>query len=560
MPEYLPFQQSFAAGEISPKLYGRFDIEGRKAGCEIMENFLALPQGPGELRWGFRKFADFADGTTTVGKVFGFPVDFDTAFYVVITSGKIQVYEEGAYTPVLDTTHPWADTEIPDLQAEITPEGDEMYIVSRLTSPRKLSYTAPSTFALSAITFTSQPAQWVANNYPGTITFFQGRSWWGGTPAQPATFWASKSGVYTDMTTGSLADDAMVYTMSKRGQIQWMAGLKKLLIGTEYHEFTVESSTGLIIPGDITTDVQSSYGSSYVQPALVGDKAVYVSLDGRKLRDIGYVWTEDGWTSRDIIFVSEHLTKDNRVTNLVFAQNSDNLLACVTENNELIMATYERGNDIIGWIRMPITGDIVAVGQVSKNGVNVIGAVFDRGITSDNLTWELFAPDNEYLDCYWVITHGTASTSITGITYLANQTVGVKVDGANHPDITLDASGNGTTDWAGNEIIIGFRYSGKIKTLPLGQILQLGSTVPLSKKWNQIYLKLVESAYPIINGDRPPLRHPSTPMGNPEPLHTGDIKVTGLGWDKYGQVTIIQDLPFKTTVAGIFGESTEEKL
>ena len=41
-----PIQNSFNAGELSPQLKGRPDLEKYKNGCEILENFLPQISGP----------------------------------------------------------------------------------------------------------------------------------------------------------------------------------------------------------------------------------------------------------------------------------------------------------------------------------------------------------------------------------------------------------------------------------------------------------------------------------------------------------------------------------
>ena len=46
-----PIVNSFASGELSPRLYGRTDSPKYASGCETMENFMALPHG-GAMRRG----------------------------------------------------------------------------------------------------------------------------------------------------------------------------------------------------------------------------------------------------------------------------------------------------------------------------------------------------------------------------------------------------------------------------------------------------------------------------------------------------------------------------
>lgn len=54
MAKASPIQNSFNAGELSPQLKGRPDIEKYKSGCEILENFIPQVHGPARKRTGTR--------------------------------------------------------------------------------------------------------------------------------------------------------------------------------------------------------------------------------------------------------------------------------------------------------------------------------------------------------------------------------------------------------------------------------------------------------------------------------------------------------------------------
>ena len=54
MPKITPIQESFAAGEISPKLLGRRTIDGYRSGVREMTNMVADARGPGASRDGFK--------------------------------------------------------------------------------------------------------------------------------------------------------------------------------------------------------------------------------------------------------------------------------------------------------------------------------------------------------------------------------------------------------------------------------------------------------------------------------------------------------------------------
>ncbi len=54
MPAITPLQESFAAGEVSPRLYRRIDIGAFNEGSRSMVNFIASARGPAKSRKGFR--------------------------------------------------------------------------------------------------------------------------------------------------------------------------------------------------------------------------------------------------------------------------------------------------------------------------------------------------------------------------------------------------------------------------------------------------------------------------------------------------------------------------
>ncbi len=54
MPAITPLQESFAAGEVSPRLYRRIDTGAFSQGASSMLNFIAGPRGPAKSRNGFR--------------------------------------------------------------------------------------------------------------------------------------------------------------------------------------------------------------------------------------------------------------------------------------------------------------------------------------------------------------------------------------------------------------------------------------------------------------------------------------------------------------------------
>lgn len=712
MPKSFPLQINFAAGELSENVISRLDLEGYRAGAQVMENFVTLPQGPFYKRYGF-VHKGYHNGRSSFA--IGFPVDNEQAFVLFITGGSDILAYDFANDTVVDTgvNDIYDPADVHELQIAFVPDAYEIYIVHRNYVPYKLTYDkAAGTWTYTVISFTAQPAQWQLQNWPGTIAFHQGRSWWGGTPDQPETIWASKSGAYTNMTVGTAADDGMVYTLANKGAICWMLSHKKLLLGTVNSEYVIEAEGGLLTPSDAEANRQSGYGSAYIQAVLAGNKVLYVSSDQQKIRDLNYQWTEEGWVSRDITFVSDHIFKNDKIRKIDYAPTID-LLTVATESGKMAFATYERGNDVIGWHKHPITGNLVSIATVDYEGKSRVVGSFDRvsrqiaatnvseievmeediyfdccekyegsnvipnpsfevdesdwtlisgsggrtgihsydgswsyaiqktGVNSPSLRSSLInvGADKPFIGHSWIyipttISNGTAKrvaiyvidgilgmgriyasksfsldtpgwqkVEMNGVTIsttvdvkfaiefssssppdigdtiyvddvtlvltipqainiprFASELVGCKIDGAVYPDLLFDSNGDATLPIGGADVQLGFNYISRFASLPLINVAQGASTVPFNKVVSQVFAKIISSAYPKINGKRPPTRTPSTPMDTPEELKSELIKSLSLGYEEEKTFEIVQDLPLKTKIAGLYAILKEEHL
>ena len=557
-----PLQNNFAAGEISPRFLARTDLPGYTAGARELSGFIGLSHGPAVTRGGSKHIISIPG---TNGRLLPFHKDESTSAIIVV-SNDANLYCIDPDAPVLTDvfSSPYANSELQHIQVAMTPGGNWMYFVHTNRSPRKLVWnpTTSTWDSFAAVTWTSKPSEWVTNNYPGCITFFQGRMWLAGTPAEPNQFWGSKSGLYEDMTTGSTADAAISFFNAQHGEIRWMAGIKNLLLGTSRGEFIVTSESGLVTYSDVFIEQQSAFGSKRAAPLVIGNSVLYISPDGRKVRETSYKWTEESWVSRDLTYSSEHITKDRVLKELTFAQNPENLIwgTCEEDTSVIIGSTYEKANNIIGWHKHPSNGIIRSVATIEESGVSRTFALVDRGVT-DQLELELWNEENANLDSYIEIdSTGSPTDQITGGDHLANQTVKVIVDGALHSDVTLDASGEATLDYPGEIIQFGLAYTPYFRSLPFESQIQgdniAGSAMGMQKRWSNIALRLIDSCLPLVNGKRTKDRYPSTPMDTPEELRTGDIKLTNLGWDRYAEVEVEVDLPFKCMIGGIFGKVT----
>jgi hypothetical protein len=500
-----------------------------------------------------------------------------TAMHFTISAGQDAIlgpYASGVYAyvddvvvsdtnaaPVSSWNSPWSLSQIDDVQAGAAPVSNQLVFVHGNVQPWNFYEPTPGVLDFAAAVFASKPASWTGTNWPAAIELgFQGRMFLANTPASPTTLWGSKSGSIFDFTIGSNPADAMSFIVSSKGRLNWLQGHKVLLSGSEVVEHVITSSTGLVMPGDISVRDESSFGSAPVQSRHIGDQVLFVSPDRRKLRSLNYYFQENGWITRALTFVADHLTSSG-IREVHYAQSPDPTIFCVLRDGTLIACTYDRSEQVLAWWRVDV-GAWVRSAAVA-NGVDGaelwLSLVRDDAVSIERLP--LHEVGISYLDSsvagYPLVVSGLPSGDIyqmNGLTHLAGKTVAVFVDGVRIEDKVVVGSGFDlglVADYAAPPFVeAGLLYTATARTMPKnsqdGRVRQA-----------KIGVILNDSALPLVNGRRAPERNPSTPMDTVEGRVTGKRKVANaLGWDDEGCITIEQDLPLRTEILAIY-EATQ---
>ena len=460
----------------------------------------------------------------------------------------------------LNMPAPWTEDQLPLIHVVEEPDGEGLYFFHPNVQPQKLVYDFGTDIytTLAPVSFTSAPGGWSGDNWPATGAIFQGRLWVGGTPNKPQSFYASVSGSPEDFTfTGGQDSSSFTLTLQKFGRIKWMLGTKVMVIGTENGEHVVTSEGPVITQTDFDIEQQSAYGSNDMQALQVGEKVFYTTPDGRRIQSMAYEWQENNWLSQDLMFASEHLSA-GVIEQRAWAQNPNSAMLFTLESGDLIILTYDRTSETVGWTFNRFDGfEVADIGVGTINGTSRLVLVGQR--TTGKMDIEVSGPNSVYLDSYNEQYYEPAQTVLDGLDHLEGQTVQVLVDGAVEPSKVV-TGGQITTERAGNRIAAGIQIKSKVVTLapdvPGGQ----DSIRSWVKRWNKVWALLFDSAAPIINGVRPPDRSPSTPMDTPEPFRSGHFKTVSLGHDEFGQITIEEDLPVPMNLLAIYGEMGRDTL
>ena len=169
----------FSAGELSPLLRGRIDLDKKySGGTKVMSNFVPLLEGGASFRSGFKHLATAKGGSSDVrlvtfapNSIDSFTIEFGHTYIRIFSAASLEPFQEGETSFVegaplvikrkdLTTssviTTPYLANEIDDLWVSF--DVDVMIITHPNHEPRKLEYwEAPLGFDLEVIPFTATP-------------------------------------------------------------------------------------------------------------------------------------------------------------------------------------------------------------------------------------------------------------------------------------------------------------------------------------------------------------------------------------------------------------------
>jgi hypothetical protein len=161
MPAFHKLTLNFNAGELSPFLTSRTDIQKYESGCKTLSNFIILPYGgvirrPGTQWLGSAKHAD--KRCRLIGFNFSVTTNFILEFgdlYIRFWTNGIPVSTPGSPTIPLEVATPYVEADLQTIQ--YTQINDVMYIVHPSYPPAKLTRNADDNWSYAAVSFKWPP-------------------------------------------------------------------------------------------------------------------------------------------------------------------------------------------------------------------------------------------------------------------------------------------------------------------------------------------------------------------------------------------------------------------
>lgn len=390
--------------------------------------------------------------------------------------------------------------------------------------------------------------------YPRTVTFHEGRLYFGGSKSRPSTIWGSKIGLFFDFVpTESLDDDAVEATLDTNdlNVITDIISARDFQVFTTGGEFFVpQPGTDPITPLTFTFKNVSRNG---IKPGTrvqsVDSGSVYIQRQGKSLNEFVFTDTQATYVTQRISLLAGHLMKNPQRIALRKASNTeeaDLLMMTNTDDGSMAVFSMMRSQNITSPSEFTTDGDYIDVGV----DVNSIYAVTKRTFDGTARYFvELFGFEY-FTDCAFV---GANASGASGLPHIG-ESLNVICDGVPQFNETVSAGGAVTFDRASvTSFEVGLPINVFVKTMPVEIRLQTGSRLSLKKRIVEINAVVNDTQHMLINNQPVAFRLFDNPMLDaPEPEFTGIKRVNGvLGYSREQAIEVSQNLPLKMNLLGL---------
>ena len=392
--------------------------------------------------------------------------------------------------------------------------------------------------------------------WPRTVTFHQGRLYFGGSKSRPSTVWGSKVGIFFDFeATEGLDDDAVEATLDTNtfNAITDIISGRDLMIFTTGGEFYVPqqglepiTTTSFFVS---TTGRAGSKQGIRVQQLESG--VLFIQRQGKILSEIAYSDTQLTYLTSKISLLSGHLLKSPTRMALRRAVDTDeNDLLLITNSSDGSIAAYSimRSQNVIAPSEfITSSGSFIDVGV----DITTIYTVVKRTISgTDQYYVERF--DGTLLTDS-AVTGGVASTA--SMSHLVGKEVNILLDGIVQANQTVPGGGTVTFPRASaSSYELGLPISVQATTMPIDLKIQTGTRLGFKKRIVEVNALVLETQNMVINGIEVPFRSFDTAstLDADVPDFTGTKVLHGiLGYSNEAKITITQSAPLKLTVLGL---------
>lgn len=494
----------FNAGELSPKVYTRTDIDKHKSGCKTLLNFVPLPQGGVQRRPGF-EFISSAKNNNVMTQLIPFQFSQTQAYIHAHQNGTMRVYMNGGVVlgnnnAVYELATPYAANDLPYLQ--YAQSYDTLFITHQNYFPRQITRSAHNNWSIGNVSFNNAPAEWSSNNgYPRTLAFYQDRLCFASSTLFPSRMWLSNVGSYANMTTGTNDSDGMTLNLlsGTSDVIFWLASAKSLLAGADSGVWQIGAATGstsAISPTNKKAEKLSYFGAGEVMPAKLGDTIIHAGYPASKMRELSPNEIGD-YKSGELSILADHLFESKTITQVAYQQNPFEILWCLRSDGVLLALTYMQEHKVTAWSKHT-SGTVISVATIPGQYETELWAAINRTVNNNTATYiERLAGfygktfnNSDFMDSH---IHATSAGNFTTmpVDHLPNEVVQYMADGVVGQ---ATVTNNNITIPASTSARAGIAYVSDLETMPVSPELKSGESMFKTKRITEIQIRCRNSA------------------------------------------------------------------
>lgn len=404
---------------------------------------------------------------------------------------------------------------------------------------------------------TGYEAVWSASRgYQRTVTFHQGRLYFGGSKSRPSTIWGSKVGLFFDFEgTEGFDDDAVEATLDTNtyNAITDLISTKDLQVFTTGGEFFVPQQG--LEPITPISFFLANAGRNGSKPGIrvqqLESGVMFIHRQGKMLNEITYNDTALTYITSKISLLAGHLLKNPKRIALRRGINTD--------ENDLLFVVNELDGTIAAFSLIR-SQNVIAPSEIITNN----GKFIEVGIDVDDI-YTVVKRTIETVDQYYVekfekgLLTDCAKTGgvVSSVSFpqLAGKTVNLLLDGLVQ-DNEIVASGGAVSIPRDSTVNyeVGLPINVEVRTMPVEIEIRAGTRIGFKKRIVEVHAMLLNTQHMNINNKPVAFRTFNTPdmLDSTIPDFTGIKVVHGiLGYSTDARITVTQSLPLKLTLLGM---------
>ena len=403
---------------------------------------------------------------------------------------------------------------------------------------------------------TGYEAVWSATRgYPRSVTFHEGRLYFGGSRARPSTVWGSKVGLFFDFeATEGLDDDAVEATLDTNTfnaitDIQAGRDLQVFTTGGEF--YCPQEGLQPITPDNFFIKSTTRNGSQEgIRVQQLESGTLFVQRQGKSLNEFAFTDVQLTYVTSKISLLSGHLLRGpTRMALRRSVATDENDLLLIANGTDGTIAAFSllRAQNVIAPSEFSTDGEFVDVGV----DLSTIYTVVKRTVNSATVYYvERF---DDALTTDSAVTGGAGASGSAA--HLVGKSVDIILDGAVQANQTVASGGTVTfARSAASSYQIGLDYAVKVVTMPADLKISAGTRLGFKKRIVEVNVFVKDTQHLIINGTNVPFRSLDDPnvLDEEVPEFTGTKTLPGiLGYSEEGKITIEQDIPLKMILLGL---------